>query len=238
MRVKLESGNKEEELLIFNYAPNLKVVGGFHALNDEDKITLETLIDAADFVALEADEVRINNSMTLKITSSSTKIGWDAQVQKYYVNPIDSVFLILFSRLLNKYYELGNTDGCFIKRDASTNEMTFAYDYAKQKNNDVYFVDLPIYEVMSRLCSMSIFRKIHQILYLFDSCRSVQKDRRRLVGPCSFVEKILTDDRRDYMLGQIEINEGPIIQLKRKGLFIVGRTHGENYLKSLQRGYR
>lgn len=231
-------GRSETDLLIFNYAPNLRVVGGFHALDEEDKSILEALIDECDFVALETDEVHIKNNMNLTIIKSESRRGWNEKEQALCLGPFDTEYIKAYSNLNKKFLQIINTSENSPRvRDIKSNEIQFSYNCAKQKGKDVYLVDMPKHEIMLRLCDLSIFRKIHHIWYMIDLECSAKLGVRQLIGLCLAVENILGRDREEYMLEQIAQEEGPLEKMERKGVLVVGRNHAENYLRSLTMKY-
>ncbi len=208
------------ELLIFDYAPNLKIVGAFHALNAQDKQDLERLITESDFVALESDEHRTlnNNKVTIVLSIPYSPTHWDEKSQRMITNIFDLAYLSIFS-YMNQYYITSLNAGGNQRRNTEEYESDFCHDVARQKNKPVYLVDTPAYTTLEKLASLNPLQKaLHLLTLLFD----------RENPPA--VRRILADEREDYMLRQIERHERRKIKnLRRKGLLVVGYSHAANY---------
>lgn len=208
------------ELLIFDYAPNLKIVGAFHALNAQDKQDLERLITESDFVALENDEHRrLNNNgspdIALSIPYSPTH--WDEKSQRLVTNIFDLSYLVIFTHLNRHYIASFNARGNR-GRTTGESESDFCHDVASKKNKPVYLVDIPIYLTLEKLASLNPLQKALHLLTL------------RFDRNSPDVKRILDDEREDYMLRQIERHERRKIKnLRRKGLLVVGYDHAANY---------
>lgn len=202
-------------LLVFNYTPNLTVVGTHHALNGDDRRTLELLVDQSDFVALEDDDVRRKTNNTVNVRYSFTRRGYSPENGCLYVGYLDGYYLRWVSSLNKRRNRTGNKES---RRDEKESEFSFCFDLARQRGKDVYLVDMPAYEALHRLTRLSFITKLHHLWSLYKG-----KDE-----PIK-VDEIMVHQREDEMLSGTETNEVPLPLLKRKGLLVVGMTHAENY---------
>ncbi|MEK6857525.1 MAG: hypothetical protein AABX39_02975, partial [Nanoarchaeota archaeon] len=88
---------------------------------------------------------------------------------------------------------------------------------------DSYLVDQPIYIMLTKLCSMSLTEKIAHLMD-FNNHNATGR-----------AEEIMTSEREEYMLQEIEKREGcTILELKRKGLLVVGYSHAVKYWRDVQ----
>lgn len=214
------------ELLIFDLAPKLTVVGGFHALNDEDKLILEQLVDRSDFVALESDQFRAGLRED-PIISIDAILRNDAKVYHekenvFNVSLVDYYYLRMFRRLnqlsIRRANILSTRTG---ERDTSYDELEYCYDLCQKEKKRCHLVDVPVYAIEERLAQLPMATKVgHLLSYLLPSGRPKP------------VAQILCQEREKYMLEQIVKNEGDLNQLQSQGLFVVGRTHALNYQKN------
>ena len=210
-----------KELLIFNYAPNLKVVGTFHSLNDQDKRTLEHLVDESDFVALEWDEFRSNANGRFFLLYSEDKKNFSTDEEAVYCGYWDFIYLITLRRATVREIK---KDCKKEERDCEQDEFTFCEKLCKTREKDVYLVDQPINITYEKMCSLPFKDKILELInHTFKTRFKTQYD-------C-----IVIDDRNEYMLQEIERNEEcSILELKRKGLLVVGYSHAVKYWKDVQ----
>ncbi|MDP2672941.1 MAG: hypothetical protein Q8O84_03965 [Nanoarchaeota archaeon] len=210
-----------EELLIFDYTPKLKIVGTHHALNDSDKKTLELLVDQSDFVALEWDEFRAEKEgLEVYIRVSKKKKGYYPEDNTYYARRID----IIFEELLGEVCNRDVIEGAKLSgRNVEENEFTLCQNLCREKRKNVYLVDIPELVLMDQLFAFSTKQKLLAIINL--------KFFKRFTYA---LDNLLLEERENYMLNEIEKYEGPINELKRKGILVVGYTHAENYLSKLK----
>ncbi len=208
------------DLLIFDYAPNLKIVGTHHALRASDKRILEDLITESDFTALEWDEFRSKNQEAF-ICTSKEKRGYCEEEKTFYASKLDVC-------LLNSLYDFCDLD--VIKdaelygRNLEENEFDFCEKICKEQGKMAYLVDIPELIFFERLVELPIDSKLIAIISL------------KLLKKSTFtINKIVEDDREEYMLKEIEKYECSIQNLKRKGILVVGYTHAENYLSKMKK---
>ncbi|GAG49109.1 unnamed protein product, partial [marine sediment metagenome] len=84
------------ELLVFDYAPNLKIVGTYHGAKSKHHIkVLEELIDESDFVALEYDKYRLEKG-DIHIKADRNKRGYSEEEHVFYVSNFDKIYLSLY----------------------------------------------------------------------------------------------------------------------------------------------
>ena len=83
------------KLFVFDYVPNLKIVGGGHGLNEEDRGTLEELVEGSDFVAVENDRFRKKSRGNFNVLWFPFLKGYYPSVNTFFVtNPLDVFYCI------------------------------------------------------------------------------------------------------------------------------------------------
>jgi hypothetical protein len=224
-----KTGMMSGELLVFDYAPRLRVAGTFHSLTEQDKESLEAMINESDFVALEWDEIRHQNQGVFEFSTHSTKRGYDKEKEIFYIGFFDNLYLLLFIEL-NRLYIAGVN--LFSGRMAQAglrgifkggNEFEFCYDSAKKKGKEVYLVDRPSDETIQRLIELSLKTKLSHLLSRFLFRKEPEE-----------VKHVLGQQRDEYMLEAIVEKEGPISELTRQGLLVVGYDHAKRYQKAIE----
>lgn len=221
------------ELLVFDYAPNLKIVGCFHALSNRDKVDLEHLIEKSEFVAIESDEIRMRKGAKFysakgKLTIPPIVEENGEEMREYKISGGDYRFLRAFLDLndrsideLNQKIKL--VEG--VERNGDESEMEFSYKVSKALGKPVYLVDMPTDMILMRLCNFPSYVKIIEVLSLKTRGSHVKR-----------VMQFMHSEREEYMLRMIEQNEGPVGLLERKGLLIVGVSHAINFYNQSRNG--
>jgi len=230
---------KNADLLIFDYAPKLKIAGTFHSLSDSDKQTLEKMIDESDFVAVEYDKYRFygddftfmhknkrdankkeNKEQNIVYVPKKQNVVYTDFLEKSYVN----IFLLLNSLAIQQNVEIVN-EMSENERDVDGNDMEFCFFNALQNGKRAYMVDIPMYKTLQMLVDeLSLKEKVKHIASLIFG-----------EAPFEKADDILDTRREKYMLDAIEREEGcPISELDRNSLLVVGYTHAYNYLNSLK----
>ncbi|MBI4163261.1 MAG: hypothetical protein HY512_00230 [Candidatus Aenigmarchaeota archaeon] len=215
------------DLLIFDYAPNLTIVGTYHALNDADKVAIKEIISESDFVALEFDEWRLARQEG-NIIPHLTRRGYSRKEASFYTSFLDCVYLdLLFDRLKNTIATTnGNYNGELAsqglqERDVHQSEFVFCERVAREMGRDVHLVD-QLYKMLSRLVALDPVMKARHLWY--------GTQRGMWPKPVRDIFRSMRDT--DMLLG-IEEKEGPIKELKRHGSLFVGRSHAVRYLNNL-----
>jgi len=217
--------------LVFDYTPNLRIVGTYHALNERDKAMLTELVEQSDFVALEYDKWRLAGKDE-NLIPHFWKRGYNPQEGVFYVSPFDFIYLDLFRHDVadgiesgsRKFDEVRTEDGSAEsrdKRDPKQNEFKFCIDVANRLGKDVHFVD-PLYKLFEDLVALDPIMKLRHMWY-FGSCERQPKPVRNIIG-----------SHRDVrMLNGVEEKEGPIKDLKRRGTLFAGLDHAVSYLEEV-----
>jgi hypothetical protein len=207
-------------LLVFDLAEKLKVVGTYHALNQKDKEELERLVDTSDFIACEGWTSDVDEPEGIPIPFARA-LKYHKKMNVYTCNYLDSLYTDWFLRLANKNIKKSNErilELTGVARDLKEKEFEFCRKLAKEKNKEFYTVDLPFHDMLAYLLNQSKSEKIRQMLGRDNG--TFEKRWREL-------RKL----RERTMLERIAEREGPISQLKRQGLFSTGYSHAVNYLE-------
>src|SRR3989344_2197195 len=140
------------ELLIFDYAQNLKIVGTYHDLNQRDKGILEDLITKSDFVALESDENRVRNRVT-------PLGGLPSLIDLYYFSTLICYHVEHIGRVNREFSPETDPRG----RGPMQNEFNFCYRVAKNKSKTIYLVDWPLAYLLQELSKLPLRTKLHNL---------------------------------------------------------------------------
>jgi hypothetical protein len=208
-------------VLVFDYTPNLTIAGTMHALNHADKKTLDGLIQERDFVALEWDAIRQQQSGVIKLRRAR-KNKYDPKTNTYYARPHDFLYLSAFGEMIRLTLAASNMalsilEGGLWKtktvRNTRENEFKYCISSAQRHRKDVYLVDMPIPLLFDKMVEEPWTTKIRNVVCI------------RGYSPT-----VLLEGREEYMMQEIEKAEGcPINQLTRRGLLVVGCGHAYNY---------
>lgn len=205
---------------VFDYVPNLTVVGTSHRMDNQERDLLNSLIDEAEFVAVESDEYRIKNNNNIKIRTSKNKRGFVPERNELYLWWLHRLFINIKFGIYNEYLDENSGP----KRDNTIDEMGFSYETAINQGKDVYVVDVPIYKTIKDMCyKTSLKDKAKSILTVISDFNLREPES---------INDIIIKNREEFMLEEIEKHEGPLEKLSRKGLLVVGGTHAINYYKS------
>jgi len=233
------TNDAEQELLVFNLTPRLKVAGIFHGLNERDKSILDHLIKESDFVALECLGIELTlidkasaremdpESGNIHLKPSFFKRGFDPKLPIYYLGHFDALYFCLLAE-----YTSAGIDHINSARgsDSRENEFLYCQDVAQNLHKDVYYVDVPPLKLVFSLISIPFRSKLHDLAYMIAD--GLTGNGEKYISQCKAVRKVLEQDREEYMVGTIEQREGTTIRsLERNGLLVVGKTHAENYQK-------
>lgn len=213
------TNNERGKLLVHEATPKFKIVGTYHSLTDEDKVTLESLIEESDFVSLEWDKESKKNSNLIHFDIDKEK-RYDPCSNTLYVNKLNYFFLIAFSKLIRLNIKVTNYFSGRENVDYNEIELQFCYKAAKRRKKDIYLVDIPLYESLSMLCDFSFKEKMGLLL-----CLST------FGGFNSKSFKAWNMTRESEMINSIEKNEGcSIYDLNRKGILVTGYSHAQDYI--------
>jgi len=214
------------KLLVFDYVPNLKVVGTYHGLNHQDEEVLENLVQESDFVALEYDDTRMSNGCKTNLCPRINKRGYNPEKYELYISPLDYLCLKSFISINNRTlklfdYLICRKDPNITPRNFMITEFDFCIQTAERYKKDLYLVDVPIIETFTEFTKLPLSHKFRVML------GPNGMDRSR------FIKQILMDKRENHMLKQIKEKEGcPLQELERKGILVVGLSHAENYYEN------
>jgi hypothetical protein len=215
------------ELLIFEYSPKLVIVGTYHSLCEEDKRTLDGLIEENDFVALELDEHRVANNYGVKVMMElfPKKRGYDTDDGSFHYNPVDAAYLYLQDHLtarrtLRINEKIAADYG--VSRDTEQDEFLYCLEKARSLGKDTYLVDMPLQVRLEKLADLPAAAKIMHIASLV----------RGMEEPF-LVRHLLRTEREDLMLQNIAAVEGNLSYNHRRGILVVGGTHAVNYFTRL-----
>ncbi len=211
---------RDYELIIFDFAPKLKVVGGYHALNDDDRKILDGVVGESDFVALEYDHTRKDNQSRFEVEVDPHQESVLCQGNTIYANPENAAYFTLLMSLHSGALEAVNqqlANGRAV-RNTNENEIAYCLEAANRLGKSVHLVDMPFPELLSRLSRLSLATKIDHLC----SALNVRENPPE-------VDRILLMEREDYMLADIARKEGcPLEALTRRGVLVTGATHAKN----------
>lgn len=218
---------RSPSMLVFDYAPKLRIAGAYHSLNNDDRAILSRFVDESDFVALETDNHRMNG--TLKLTVGQGRKKYQRGDNSLCVTRLDTFYLRALLRLQSRYnkfvvseYNSMLADECE-SRTGEEDEFWFCDRLAREKGKDVYYVD-DVLGLWAEIIKLDAITKVRYLQFLLRMCDEP-----------NCVKKIIEDMREIDMLSEIERLEGkPIEQLERGGLLVTGKTHAMNYLHSLR----
>lgn len=207
-------------MIVFDYAPNLKIAGTYHSLTEEEKQTLELYIEESDFVALEWDLGRHNEENVEIKLATADKMEYSESEGKLYASFWNCLYCILHESLSS--YRIRKLNKRYGREDqvVQWNEFEYCHAYSKERGKDVHLVDIPHYQLLEKLVDeLKWHEKIRDLLSYFGICKTPPN-----------ADKIMITFRNQRMLENIEKLEGPIDELKRKGILIVGYSHAQEYL--------
>jgi hypothetical protein len=207
------------KMLVFDLAEKLKVVGTLHALNQEDKKELEQLVDATDFIASETwpNDESEREQVPIPFVKA---LKYDEELKIFTCSYLDSRYINWFLNSLAKSIrktterEMAQTS---VARDWKEHEFEYCQQLAKEKNKEFYIADIPVHEIYAYLTNQSNDAKRRQM-------------RGQDSNTFNKMWRDLNSLRERAMLKGIAQREGPISQMQRQGLLIVGYTHALNYL--------
>ncbi|MBW2970126.1 hypothetical protein KY309_02545 [Candidatus Woesearchaeota archaeon] len=214
MKLVAEKGR----LLAFPYSSssNLTIVGTFHALNEEDKSRLESLIDESDFVALEYDDVRLNSFFDVRHRKVKTRFSREGIL---YCDLLNALYLNVFI-YLNEWTVSEHNKVVGGGRDVDDCEFLFCHNFARKKGKRIYLVDMPNHVVAQKLMRLPFRTKIQHILSVLGANKYPDA-----------AYDIMFRQRERYMLEEVERFEGPFENLSSKGILVVGYSHALNYAR-------
>lgn len=209
--IKQNDGN----IIVGKLAENLTVAGTYHGLNDDDKKLLEELVDKSEFVATEEWKVP---KTTLMPFSGTFK--WDNVLQEFRCSYSNMLYLAKILRWFENKNKKGvkavaNLTG--VQRDWKQSEFEYCKKLAKDKGKEFYVADMTIADLFNYLLKE---KKGRGIMPLFTATK---KDFQEALNKVSHLSEAT-------ILQVIRAYEGPISQLARPGLLVVGTTHAVNYL--------
>jgi len=211
------------ELVVFDYAPNLTIVGAHHCIDDRDKEELTDLVMGADFVAIESCYHRLDGFIVEESMGEPFK-----DENALFCDPFDKLYLDEFHNTLRIYNErlcefMNKSTGR--NRTTRENEQRFSRRLALAEGKEVYFVDVPWIDTLHKFTQMS----------LEDKWGHIASAKGNLGLHIRDVRKILFSDREEYMLAEIERLESPFESLQRKGILVCGSFHALNYFDQMKK---
>ncbi|MBS3116045.1 hypothetical protein J4421_00450 [Candidatus Woesearchaeota archaeon] len=232
MKFTLQEALDHYELFVFNYTPKLRIVGAYHALNEQDKRDLEQLVSESSFVALEYDRDRLENTHPVLVARRRQLAAQRGLVLPPYeasVGRLDTGFFddLLLNFFVKYNYRCARQYNKKLARerevkDDSENEVFFCYDTAMRQGKRIHLVDMPWNELFQRLIDLPLEIRINWMWTMMKGGSYPPE-----------VQEIIRKDREEYILTKIEQEGGcPLYELEQ-GIFVVGMTHAENYYKSL-----
>jgi pheromone shutdown protein TraB len=225
--------DKDKELVIFRYKPNLIIVGTYHALNDNDKSSLESLIMDNDFIALEYDRSRLKEKLNVEISFFDFKSRYSEKEERLYCNILDALYLATYIHLNNRIINKVNQDinaelPSNISRDIKQNEFDYCLEVAEKHGKIVYLVDMPFGLFLGKLASLSFGIKLKTIWSMLTNYDYSDPE----------TKKVIEKEREEWMIRSIETKEGSIETLTRRGILVVGNRHAYNYaLQAYQKSH-
>lgn len=216
------------EHLVFEYRPNLTIFGGYHSLNDSDRQTLNQLVQESDFVAIESDKRRISDNPAEPAGVGCLryfKRGYNPVKDEFYLGIFQIPFFMALNKGLMEHAPNSNrtiTNKTGVKRDTAQSELEFSYQRARTYGKDVHLVDMPAGILASEVLRFPIKDKL-EIWRLIRS-GTINGNQR--------LDRLLEQDRENYMLARLFEHEGRLDNLAergRKGLLVVGLSHAINY---------
>ena len=211
-------------LLIFDYTPNLTIVGTTHAVSPDIKRDLDEIISESDFVAVEYDDLRRRKRGVAQYTLWFHTSGYNPETHRLYVNLLDAVFLELLCAANGIRIRIENHRLMLDQGELEfQSEFLYCIEKAEAMGKNAYMVDMPIFETLGMLVQMPMKTKFETVL-----THARGKPLPEAAGT------IIETRREQYMLDRIEECEGPLSELQRKGVLIVGLSHAENYAKRMK----
>jgi len=200
-----------DEIELFQIHPHLTIVGTFHGLNGQDKITLNDIVKGCKFVGLEWDEIRDGGEPYLRLRPfRKTRLINDC----IYAGWNDYMFLRDIKKnnrksIRKRCKESGRV--CDFKTSKG-NEFLYVKELCEQQGIDYYFVDdLTTHTLMSVL-------------------------QRNIMNYKGMRVEIIDQDfngrnRSERMLSRLIKHVGPLDNLQVDGALVVGYSHLEYYKK-------